>query len=183
MRVQNLARPPAAGMDVTSATWDVENLPWNVTTVAYEEQNRSELPDELCLSTNRSLCVEGDSEAFVHPYSLVGRVVLLVTAVCMCVTAVTANVLVLVTIALTKRLRTVNAVFLINLSTSDLLVGSLVLPVVINSLISEDPSSSYQQVHVKFFCARVFASSDIKLFEHKYEAENLSDRLAVIFQE
>ena len=84
-------------------------------------------------------------------YSTVARIVLAITACVICFVSLAANLLILVTVTFTKRLRTANTTFLINLSMSDLLTGAIVLPMVLTSVISNDPANMFAQVTYEYY--------------------------------
>ena len=86
-----------------------------------------------------------------QPYSTVARIVLAITACVICFVSLAANLLILVTVTFTKRLRTANTTFLINLSMSDLLTGAIVLPMVLTSVISSDPANMFAQVKYEYY--------------------------------
>ena len=101
-----------------------------------------------------------------QPYSTGARIVLAITACVICFVSLVANLLILVTVTLTKRLRTANATFLINLSMGDLLTGAIVLPMVLTGVISNDPSNMFAQVMYEYYwLLKVFANYFHKLKE------------------
>ena len=119
---------------------------WNITSILSDGHNESFLPKVNCTYANETFCTLAENLVQNHSYSMVPRIVLAFIAFIICLVSLAANLLILVTVTFTKRLRTANAAFLINLSMSDLLAGAIVLPMVLTGLISNNPSNMFQQV-------------------------------------
>ena len=99
-----------------------------------------------CTLFNDTQCLFAAGHDEKQPYSTATRIVLAITACVICFISLAANLLILVTVTFTKRLRTANTAFLINLSLSDLLTGAIVLPMVLTAVISSDPENMFAQV-------------------------------------
>ncbi len=99
---------------------------------------------------NCSACSDDATEArnkYGFPYSTGVQVFLAMITFLIALGAVTGNLIILVTISMTKRLRTLNSAFLLNLSASDLLIGAIVIPFVLYSLIDKR-TGSYEKVSI-----------------------------------
>ena len=110
------------------------------------------LPQDFnCTFVNGTSCLVSTVLDQNQPYSTVARIVLAITAFLICFVSLAANLLILVTVTFTKRLRTANTTFLINLSMSDLLTGAIVLPMVLTSVISNYPANMFAQVKYEYY--------------------------------
>ena len=153
--------------NINQGTIPVESFtsPWHIIPNTSDGHNESFLSEFNCSHTNETFCALTDNFGQNQTYSTVSRIILALTAFIICIVALAANLLILVTITFTKRLRTANAAFLINLSTSDLLVGAIVLPMVLTGIISDNTSSMFQQVIISFCLFNFVYSICLSLFD------------------
>lgn len=103
-------------------------------------------------SINCSICSDnatGQQTNSAFPYSMGVKVFLAMITFLIAFGAVTGNLVILITISLTKRLRTLNSAFLLNLSASDLLMGAIVIPFVLYNLIDRR-HTGYEKVFVLY---------------------------------
>ncbi len=103
-------------------------------------------------SINCSICSDnatGQQTNSAFPYSMGVQVFLAMITFLIAFGAVTGNLIILITISLTKRLRTLNSAFLLNLSASDLLMGAIVIPFVLYNLIDRR-HTGYDKVFILY---------------------------------
>ena len=83
-----------------------------------------------CIDTPGNCNQTRSADTFHEPLTTI----LLISTILICLVVIVGNVLVVVTVAFSRKLHTITSTFLLNLAISDLLVGVAVMPFVISNI-------------------------------------------------